>query len=139
MRFVDASVFLYAYLKPRKVISDEVAEVKRAAKSIVKRINSGERVATSLTHLSDVANILEASMPIQDSHPIIYDLIHSPTILLLEPSRDDYVDAIQIAEEAIVGLNDAVAYVLMKENEIKEIYSFDKHFDRFEDARRVHE
>lgn len=139
MRFLDASVFLYAYLKPRKVISDEVAEVKRAAKSIVKRINSSEKVATSLTHLSEVANILEASMPIRDSHPIVHDLIHSPTILLVEPSRDNYMDAIQIAEEGIVGLNDALAYVLMKENDIQEIYSFDKHFDRFEDALRVHE
>jgi len=139
MRFVDASLFLYAYLKPRKVMSDEAAEVKQAAKTIVRRINSGEKVATSLTHLSEVANILEASMPIQSSHLIMHDLIHSPTISLLEPTKDNYVDAIQIAEEANVGLNDAVAYVLMKENEIEEIYSFDKRFDRFEDARRVHE
>jgi len=139
MRFVDASLFLYAYLKPRKVMSDEAAEVKQAAKTIVRRINSGEKVETSLTHLSEVANILEASMPIQSSHLIMHDLIHSPTISLLEPTKDNYVDAIQIAEEANVGLNDAVACVLMKENEIEEIYSFDKRFDRFEDARRVHE
>jgi len=138
MRFVDASLFLYAYLKPRKAVPDEVAEMKKNAKVIVKRINSGERVATSLTHVSEAANILEASMPIHESHMVMRDLIHSPTIAILEPSRENYVDAVEVAEEASVGLNDGVAYVLMKENGIEEIYSFDRHFDRFKDVRRVH-
>jgi len=138
MRFVDASLFLYAYLKPRKAVPDEVAEMKKNAKVIVKRINSGERVATSLTHVSEVANILEVSMPIHESHMVMRDLIHSPTIAILEPSRENYVDAVEVAEEVSVGLNDGVAYVLMKENGIEEIYSFDRHFDRFKDVRRVH-
>lgn len=138
MRFVDASLFLYAFLKPRKAVSDEVAEMKKAAKVIVKRINSGERVASSLTHVSEVANILEASMPIHESHLVMRDLIHSPTIVILEPTRGNYVDAVEVAEEVSVGLNDGVAYVLMKENGIEEIYSFDKHFDRFKDLRRVY-
>jgi len=138
MRFVDASLFLYAYLKPRKAVPDEVAEMKKNAKVIVKRINSGERVATSLTHVSEVANILEASMPIHESPMVMRDLIHSPTIAILEPSRENYVDAVEVAEEVSVGLNDGVAYVLMKENGIEEIYSFDRHFDRFKDVRRVH-
>ena len=138
MRFVDASLFLYAYLKPRKAVADEVAEMKRNSKLIVKRINSGERVATSLTHVSEVANILEASMPIHESHMVMRDLIYSPTIAILVPSRENYVDAVEVAEEVSVGLNDGVAYVLMKENGIEEIYSFDRHFDRFKDVRRVH-
>ena len=138
MRFVDASLFLYAYLKPRKTVADEVAEMKKSAKLIVRRINSGERVATSLTHVSEVANILEASMPIHESHVVMRDLIHSPTIAILEPTRGNYVDAVEVAEEVSVGLHDGVAYVLMKENGIEEIYSFDRHFDRFKDVRRVH-
>jgi predicted nucleic acid-binding protein len=138
MRFVDASLFLYAYLKPRRATSSEVAEMKKAAKAVVRRIDSGEEVATSLTHVSEVANILEASMPIHGSHQIIRDLIHSPTISILEPTRKDYVDAVEVAEEASVGLNDGVAYVLMKQRGMDEIYSFDKHFDRFKDVRRIH-
>jgi predicted nucleic acid-binding protein len=137
MRFVDASVFLYAYLKPKKVASSEIAEMKKAARNIVKRIDSGEKVATSLIHLSEVANILEAAMPIFGSHRIMRDLIHSPTLSVIEPTRENYMDAVEVAEEASVGLNDGVAYVLMKESGIAEIYSFDKHFDRFKDIRRI--
>jgi len=139
MKFVDASVFLYAYLKPRKVPSRQVAEMKRAAKAIVKRINSGEKVATSLAHLSEVANILEASVPMHDSHMIVQDLIHSPTMVLLEPTKETYMDAIELAQEVNDGLNDGVARVLMKENGVDGIYSFDSHFDRFTDIKRIFE
>ncbi|MCK4474847.1 PIN domain-containing protein [Candidatus Bathyarchaeota archaeon] len=36
-----------------------------------------------------------------------------------------------------VGLNDAVASVLMKRGGIKEIYSFDAHFDKIEWVKRL--
>jgi hypothetical protein len=49
------------------------------------------------------------------------------------------LDAIEVAQEASVGLNDALAYVLMKATDVKEIYSFDRHFDRFDDIKRIRE
>ncbi len=138
MRFVDASVFLYAYMKPRRTLPTGIAEMKKAAKAVVRRIDSGEKVATSLTHISEVANILEASMAVHSSHQIIIDLIHSPSISIFEPTRENYVEAVELAQEVSAGLNDGVAYVLMKENGIDEIYSFDKHFDSFEGLKRIH-
>jgi len=138
VRFVDASVFLYAYMKPRRTLPTGIAEMKKAAKAVVRRIDSGEKVATSLTHISEVANILEASMAVHSSHQIIIDLIHSPSISIFEPTRENYVEAVELAQEVSAGLNDGVAYVLMKENGIDEIYSFDKHFDSFEGLKRIH-
>ncbi len=137
MRFVDASVFLYAYLKPKKALPPNVAEMKRNARGIVARINAGEAVSTSLTHVSEVANILEAVMPLNESHKVTRDLVYANTIDVLEPSRENFFDAIEVAEESAVGLNDAVAYALMKSNEIQEIYSFDRHFDQLPDIKRI--
>jgi len=137
MRFVDASVFLYAYLKPKKPLPPNVADMKRNARGIVARINAGEMVSTSLTHVSEVANILEAVMPLNESHKVTRDLIYANTVEVLEPSRENFFDAIEIAEESALGLNDAVAYVLMRTNGIEEIYSFDKHFDQLPDIRRL--
>jgi len=137
MRFVDASVFLYAYLKPKKPLPPNVADMKRNARGIVARINAGEMVSTSLTHVSEVANILEAVMPLNESHKVTRDLIYANTVEVLEPSRENFFDAIEIAEESALGLNDAVAYVLMRANGIEEIYSFDKHFDQLPDIRRL--
>jgi len=138
LRFVDASLFLYAYLKPKKIVPNEIAEMKKSARNIVKRIDSNEHVATSLTQISEVANVLEASMPIGGSYEIMRDLIHSPNVAIFEPTRENYIDAVEVAEDISVGLNDAIAYVLMKENGISEIYSFDKNFDRFKDITRIH-
>ena len=41
MRFVDASVFVYAFLKPRRELTPREAETKERAKNIVRRINEG--------------------------------------------------------------------------------------------------
>jgi hypothetical protein len=41
LRFVDASVFVYAFLKPRRELTPREAETKERAKNIVRRINEG--------------------------------------------------------------------------------------------------
>ena len=139
MRFVDASVFLYAYLRPKRAVPNEIAEMKKASKAILRRINTDEKVYSSLVHLSEVANILEAVLPVNESHRILRDLLYATTLILLEPTKGNYLDAIEVAQEAAVGLNDALAYVLMKGMDVKEIYSFDRHFDRFDDIKRIRE
>jgi len=40
----------------------------------------------------------------------------------------DYLKAVVLAEEKKISINDALAYLKMKENNIKEIYTFDEHF-----------
>ncbi|MFQ6123549.1 MAG: hypothetical protein ACE5R6_02950 [Candidatus Heimdallarchaeota archaeon] len=60
MKFVDASVFVYAYLKPTKTLPNKLKRMKSNVKAIVARINAGESTVTSVAHLSEVANILEA-------------------------------------------------------------------------------
>jgi predicted nucleic acid-binding protein len=139
MSFVDASVFLYAYLRPRRAVSSKVAEMKKASKAILRRINTDEKVYSSLVHLSEVANILEALLPVNESHKIMRDLLYTATMVIHEPTKGNYLDAIEVAQEVSVGLNDALAYVLMKSSDVKEIYSFDRHFDRFDDIKRIHE
>ena len=55
-RFMDASVFVHAYLKPKRPLKPQEVGVKEVAKRIVTRINGGERVLTSVavsyTHLT---------------------------------------------------------------------------------------
>ena len=36
-----------------------------------------------------------------------------------------------------LGFNDTVAYILMHENNIREIYSFDKDFDKLTEIKRI--
>jgi len=58
-------------------------------------------------------------------------------IAIVDVSRENYIAALDEAERHQVGLNDAMVYVLMKRNNLDELYSFDKDFDRFKDLKRL--
>lgn len=48
MRFVDASVFVHAYLKPKRRLKPHEMKIIESAKKIVKRINDGEEVGITV-------------------------------------------------------------------------------------------
>jgi predicted nucleic acid-binding protein len=58
-------------------------------------------------------------------------------VVICEVTQQDYLKAISLAEDYHVGTNDALAYILMKKENIQTIYSFDKDFDIFTDIQRV--
>ncbi len=49
----------------------------------------------------------------------------------------DYIEALEIARDHIIGLNDALAVLLMKRYGIKEIYSYYSDFDKIEWIKRI--
>ena len=135
--YVDANVFVYAFLKPKRKLQPHEVKIKEAAKKIVSRINEGEKVATSVVHFSEVCNILDDYLPIGEALLIEKGLLFRENILVCEVSKDDYLKAISVTEDQQVGVNDALAYVLMKKEAIQTVYSFDKDFDAFTDIRRI--
>ena len=139
MRFVDASVFLHAYLRPVKKLPPEIETMKAKARSIVTRISHGERVATSLVHVSEIGNMLEARANLQTSLEILSGLLSLPNLIVLEPSVDSYQSALLESERYSVGVNDALVCVLMRAEGISEIYSFDRDYDRLKGITRVAE
>ena len=58
-------------------------------------------------------------------------------IKFIDVSKKDYLNAVEVAKKFKVGLNDALAYVVMKRIGIDEIYTFDKDFDRLPDVKRI--
>ena len=137
MRFIDASVFVYAYLRPQKKLSPDLMRSKNNARKIVGRIISGEETVTSVVHISEIANILEARMPLQESLDLISGLFDLLNLQVLYPNRNLYQSAIQQARSSNIGANDALAGVLMSDLRIREIYSFDTDFDRIEGINRI--
>jgi hypothetical protein len=139
MRFVDASVFVHAFIKPRRRLKVHEQRIKKNAKQIVKRIDSGEEIATSTVHLSEVANILEDFMPFNSALEIVTSLISKPSITLLSVTGKDCIKAVLIAQTNAIGFTDAITCLLMSESKMKEIYSFDRDFDRVKDVKRISE
>jgi predicted nucleic acid-binding protein len=137
MKFVDASVFVHAFIKPKRELKPHEIKIKQAAQKIVKRINEGEKIAISVVNMTEIANILEAHMSLDEALSIEEFLIRFAKLVTV--NKQQYLEAIKIAKEKKVGLNDALTYVIMLKNKIYEIYSFDKDFDKLEGIQRLYE
>jgi len=132
-RFLDSSVFLHAFLKPRKKLSAKERSVKEAAKEIIYRVERGEPVCISVVHISEVANIVESRLGLSKSIGLVAWLLDVENVEIVGVSVEDYEDALALSQEYMVSINDALAYLIMKEKGIKAIYTFDRHFKNFKD------
>jgi len=137
MRFIDANIFLYAYLTPRRSLKEEEQRLKQAAKEIIQRLDEGESMATTTVHLSEVVNVIEKSMGLSHSISFIKRVLTVDSIDVYPVKMDDYQEAVPIAEGLVVGLNDALAYRMMKHHGITQVYSMDRHFDKFSGIERL--
>jgi len=130
MRFIDANLFIYAILKPKKPLPAVVVQKKTAAKEIFLRVNEGEPVITTTVHLSEVANVLEDAAGIGFACDLLSAVMAKPSIDVRPVSADDYRESIQRAQKYAVSINDALALIVMEQQGINEIYTFDRHFER---------
>jgi len=136
-RFIDASVFIHAFLKTRRKLKKHELTIKERAKEIIRLVNDGEEVLISTCHFSEIANILEDRLPLKKALEIEEAILLKENIKILNVNREDYLNSLEIAKEFNVGINDALAYIIMQKHKISEIYSFDKDFDRFPGIKRV--
>ncbi|MFQ6136029.1 MAG: type II toxin-antitoxin system VapC family toxin [Candidatus Hydrothermarchaeales archaeon] len=137
MRFVDANVLIYSILKPKRKMTKLEQKMKENAKKIFHRINGGEEVVISTAHISEIANVLEDVVNLTFSIGFSKDLLLKPNIDVEQVDEERYMAALVLAEKKGVSANDALAYKIMKEKKISEIYSFDKHFDNLPVIRVV--
>lgn len=137
--FMDTNVFVYALLKTTRKLQPHETKTKEAAKIILGRINEGEKVACSVVHFSELCNILEYYMSFEGALELEKGLLLRRNIQICDVTQEDYLSAVATAEQNSVGLNDALAYVMMKKAGVTQIYTFDKHFDCFSDIERLTE
>jgi len=132
IKFIDSNVFVYAYVKPKREISEKISRMKEKAKEILMKINYGEeRVVTSVVHISEIANVVESLSSISKSIEIIENILNNENIIVKDVTTQDYIEAVRVANREKVSVNDALAYVIMRNNNISEIYTFDeKHFKK---------
>ena len=91
-------------------------------------MENGEEIVTTVVHLSEVANILEAKLGLSVALEFLEELLTAKNVTVLPVSTEDYLRSLIVARERGISVNDALAYLKMKELGIEEIYTFDKHF-----------
>jgi len=138
MRFLDANVFIYAYYKPKKELSEKEKQMKECSKKTITNVSEGkEDVAITVVHVSEVVNILKHGMSLDQLSGIIRGLFMLDNIKIFDVTREEYFAAAELGEDLKLEANDALAVDIMRLNDIKEMYSFDEHFDQMEGITRL--
>ena len=138
MRFLDANVFIYAYYKPKKQLTQKEKQMKERAKQIISNVSQGkEEVTMTVVHLSEIVNILKQGMPLDQLNKIIRGIFMLDNVKIHGVTRGAYFAAAELGEDLKLEANDALAVDVMRLNDIREIYSFDEDFDQIEGISRL--
>ena len=138
MRFLDANVFIYAYYKPKKQLTQKEKQMKEHAKKIISGVSQGkEEVIMTVVHVSEIVNILKHGMPLDQLTTIVRGLFMLGNVKIMGVTREAYFAATELGDDLKLEANDALAVDVMRLNNIKEIYSFDEDFDQIEGITRL--
>lgn len=138
MRFLDANVFIYAYYKPRKQLTQKERKMKEHAKKIISDVSAGkEQVIMSVVHVSEVVNILKHGMSLDQLINLVRGLFMLDNVTIHGVTREAYFAASELGEDLKLEANDALAIDVMRVNNVKEIYSFDEDFNQIEGIIRL--
>jgi uncharacterized protein len=138
MRFLDANIFIYAYYKPKKQLTEKELQMKQHAKTIISNISKGkEDIMITVVHVSEAANILKQGMAQDQLTSIIQGLFMLDNVKIMGVTKDSYFAATELGEELKLEPNDALAIDMMRQNDITEIYSFDEHFNQIDTIIRL--
>ena len=138
MRFLDANVFIYAYYKPKRQLTQKEKQMKEHAKKIISNVSQGkEDVIMTVVHVSETVNILKHGMPIDQLTAIIRGLFMLDNVRIMDVTREAYFAATELGEDLKLEANDALAIDVMRLNNIKEIYSFDEDFNQIEGITKL--
>jgi hypothetical protein len=138
MRFLDANVFVYAYYRPRRQLSQKEKQMKEHAKRIVSDVSEGkEEVMMTVVHVSEVVNILKHGMPLDQLVLFVRGLLMLDNVRITGVTREAYFAAVELGDDLKLEANDALAVDVMRLNGMREIYSFDEDFDHVEGITRL--
>jgi predicted nucleic acid-binding protein len=138
LRFLDANIFVYAYYKPKKQLTQKEKQMKEQAKRIITDVSQGkEQVTMSVVHLSEMANILKHGMPPEQLTNVIRGLFMLDTVTIHGVTREAYFAATELGDDLRLEANDALAVDIMRSHNVTEIYTFDEDFDHIEGITRL--
>ncbi len=100
MRFLDANIFIYAYYRPKRTLTEKEEAIKEEAKNIISNISAGkEQVLTTVVHISEIVNILKNGLPKDLLTKTILGLFMLDNVIIKEVTKEGYFAAVAIAED----------------------------------------
>ena len=130
MRFVDSNVFIYVLVKSPK---DDYETAKR----ILQRIEEGEAAITNTAVVQEIVDWLEYNNKRREVEKFLTAINSYITMKKAEVSWNEMMEAISDMKKYDLDFVDALTLQTMKKNNVKEIYTNDKDFNRVKGIRRI--
>ncbi|RLG94819.1 hypothetical protein DRO37_04360 [Candidatus Bathyarchaeota archaeon] len=130
LRFVDSNVFIYVLVKSPK---DDYVIAKR----ILQRIEEGEEAVTNMAVIQEIVNWLEYNNRRREIEKLLTAINSYIAMKKAGVSWSDMIAAIDDMNKYGLDFVDALTLQTMKRNNINEIYTNDRDFDRVKWVRRV--
>ena len=130
MRFVDSNVFIYVLVKSPK---DDYETAKR----ILQRIEEGEAAITNTAVVQEIVDWLEYNNKRREVEKLLTAINSYITMKKAEVSWNEMMEAISDMKKYDLDFVDALTLQTMKKNNVKEIYTNDKDFNRVKGIRRI--
>ena len=132
MRFVDANVFIYAFIQSPKKDFDVASE-------ILTRIEKGEETFITLPVFQEVVDLLEYNNWRKEVTSFLIAINSYVSLQKITPTWKDYVPALDDMKKYGMEFVDALTLQEMKRCACPQIYSNDKDFDRVDWVKRIWE
>jgi len=130
LRFVDSNVFIYVLVKSPK---DDYMTAKR----ILQRIEEGEETITNTAVIQEIVDWLEYNNRRREIETFLAAINSYITMKKAKVSWNEIMEAIGDMKKYDLDLVDALTLQTMKKNDVKEIYTNDKDFDRVKEVKRI--
>ena len=131
MRFVDTNVFL------RLMVNDDPVKADACESLFRKAIAGDETLVTSVMVIAEIIWVLESYYELKksDIRENVEKILNTRNLSC--PNREIIISALSIYVEKNIDFIDAYNAFMLKRDEIYEIYSYDKHFDRVGWIKRI--
>ena len=131
MRFLDTNIFI-------RFLTDDVPEKADACEKIFKKaVEKEETLFTTDLVIAEIVWVLESfyELPKKEVQDKVEKILNTPNLIC--PHKDLILSALVLYSEKNIDYIDAYNALILKENGIEELYSYDKHYDRIDWLTRL--
>lgn len=131
MKFLDTSIFI-------RFLTDDVPEKADACEEILKKaVEKQETLFTTDLVIAEIVWVLESfyELPKNEIQDKVEKILNTPNLICLH--KDLILSALISYSEKNIDYIDAYNALILKENGIEELYSYDKHYDRIDWLTRL--
>lgn len=131
MRFLDTNIFI-------SFLTDDVPKKADACEAIFKKaVEKQETFFTTDLVIAEIVWVLESfyKLPGNEVQDKVEKILNTPNLIC--PNKDLILNALILYSEKNIDFIDAYNALILKDNGIKELYSYDKHYDRIDWLTRL--